>query len=119
MMTVALTERLFQDEAADGVHAPPGFLGWVAQLVHIHCQRLLAYARKRGLDAEDALDAVQESFVSFFPDVRVAEILRASSRAGPREQRGRRHELNARSNGGTSRAPAGYSTANRRVNMAG
>jgi RNA polymerase sigma-70 factor (ECF subfamily) len=66
MMTVALTERLFQDEAADGaLHAPPGFLGWVAQLVHIHRQRLLAYARKRGLDAEDSLDAVQESFVSF------------------------------------------------------
>lgn len=65
---MAPTERLFQveDAAADGsVHAPPGFLQWVAELVHTHRQRLLAYARKRGLDAEDALDAVQESFVSF------------------------------------------------------
>jgi RNA polymerase sigma-70 factor (ECF subfamily) len=67
MMTVAMTEALFpQDEAADGgLHAPPGFLGWVAQLVHTHRQRLIAYARKRGLDADDSLDAVQESFVSF------------------------------------------------------
>jgi RNA polymerase sigma-70 factor (ECF subfamily) len=67
MMTVALTERLVQeDEATDGgLHAPPGFLTWVAQLVHAHRQRLLAYARKRGLDAEDSLDAVQESFISF------------------------------------------------------
>jgi RNA polymerase sigma factor (sigma-70 family) len=67
MMTVALTEPSLQaDEAADGgLHAPPGFLAWVAQLVHAHRQRLLAYARRRGLDAEDSLDAVQESFVSF------------------------------------------------------
>jgi RNA polymerase sigma-70 factor (ECF subfamily) len=67
MMTVALTERLFQEDgtADGGLHAPAGFLPWVAQLVHAHRQRLLAYARKRGLDADDALDAVQESFVSF------------------------------------------------------
>ena len=64
---MALTAQLLQhNEAGDaGLHAPLGFLGWVAQLVHIHRQRLLAYARKRGLDADDALDAVQESFVSF------------------------------------------------------
>ncbi len=46
-------------------HAPPGFLSWVAVLVHEHRARLLAYARNRGLDAEEALDAVQESFLSF------------------------------------------------------
>lgn len=46
-------------------HAPPGFLPWVARLVHAHRHRLLAYARKRGLDAEESLDAVQDSFVSF------------------------------------------------------
>jgi RNA polymerase sigma-70 factor, ECF subfamily len=49
----------------EGAHAAPGFLAWVAQLVHLHRGRLLAYARRRGLDAEDALDAVQDSFVSF------------------------------------------------------
>lgn len=67
-MTVALTEPALQEDAAEadgGVHAPPGFLAWVAQLVHLHRQQLLGYARRRGLDAEDALDAVQESFVSF------------------------------------------------------
>ena len=64
---MALNEpALHEDAAADGgVHAPPGFLAWVAQLVHLHRQQLLGYARRRGLDAEDALDAVQESFVSF------------------------------------------------------
>lgn len=34
-------------------------------LVHRHRERLLAYARRRGLGAEDALDAVQDGFVSF------------------------------------------------------
>jgi RNA polymerase sigma-70 factor (ECF subfamily) len=42
-----------------------GFLAWVSALVHVHRERLLAYARRRGLGAEDALDAVQDSFVSF------------------------------------------------------
>jgi RNA polymerase sigma-70 factor (ECF subfamily) len=46
-------------------HAPPGFLRWVATLVHTHRARLVAYARRRGLDGEEALDAVQEGFVSF------------------------------------------------------
>jgi RNA polymerase sigma-70 factor (ECF subfamily) len=41
------------------------FLPWVAQLVHTHRMQLLAYARRRGLDAEDALDAVQDAFFSF------------------------------------------------------
>lgn len=64
---VAQTEPALQEDAAahGGVHAPPGFLAWVAELVHLHRQQLLGYARRRGLDAEDALDAVQESFVSF------------------------------------------------------
>jgi RNA polymerase sigma-70 factor (ECF subfamily) len=41
------------------------FLPWVAQLVHEHRAQLLAYARRRGLDAEDSLDAVQDAFASF------------------------------------------------------
>ena len=44
---------------------PPGFSMQVAVLVHAHRQRLLAYARRRGLDAEEALDVVQDSFISF------------------------------------------------------
>ena len=46
-------------------HAPPGFLSWVADLVHAHRTRLLRQARRLGLDPEEALDAVQESFASF------------------------------------------------------
>jgi RNA polymerase sigma factor (sigma-70 family) len=42
-----------------------GFFSWVALLVHAHRGRLLGYAKRRGFDAEDALDAVQDSFVSF------------------------------------------------------
>lgn len=52
-------------DGESALHAPPGFFGWVAALVHAHRARLIAYARRRGLDAEDALDAVQDSFVSF------------------------------------------------------
>lgn len=52
-------------EGDSAFHAPPGFLGWVAALVHAHRGRLIGYARRRGLDAEDALDAVQDSFISF------------------------------------------------------
>jgi RNA polymerase sigma-70 factor (ECF subfamily) len=46
-------------------HAAPGFLNRVARLVHAHRGQLLAYARKRGLSADDALDVVQEGFVTF------------------------------------------------------
>jgi RNA polymerase sigma factor (sigma-70 family) len=52
-------------EGEAALHAPPGFLSWVAELVRAHRARLLSYARKRGLDAEESLDAVQDSFVSF------------------------------------------------------
>lgn len=55
--------RLADGEVA--LHAPAGFLGWVARLVHAHRARLLAYAVRRGLSAEDALDVVQDSFVPF------------------------------------------------------
>lgn len=46
-------------------HAPVGFLSWVSSLVHAHRARLLSYARKRGLDPEESLDAVQDTFASF------------------------------------------------------
>ena len=54
-------------------HAPPDFLSWVATLVHRHRAELLRYARRRGMAAEDALDAVQDTFVTFLdlPDARV------------------------------------------------
>jgi len=56
------------DPRLEGQHAldaAPGFLSWVSALVHVHRERLLAYARRKGLSAEDALDSVQDSFISF------------------------------------------------------
>ena len=41
------------------------FVGWVGRLVHAHRGRLLALARREGLGAEDAFDAVQEAFGTF------------------------------------------------------
>jgi RNA polymerase sigma factor (sigma-70 family) len=52
-------------EGQQALHAPLGFFSWVSALVHVHRERLLAYARRKGLGAEDALDAVQDSFISF------------------------------------------------------
>jgi RNA polymerase sigma-70 factor (ECF subfamily) len=46
-------------------HAEPGFLLWVAELVHRHREPLLRFARSRQIDAESALDCVQEAFLSF------------------------------------------------------
>ena len=46
-------------------HAAPGFLAWVASLVRSHRGRLVGYARRRGLGAEESLDVVQDSFASF------------------------------------------------------
>jgi RNA polymerase sigma-70 factor (ECF subfamily) len=42
-----------------------GFFGWVSALVHEHRSRLIRLARREGVLAEDALDCVQETFVSF------------------------------------------------------
>lgn len=65
--SMASTPKLvsLEPEGERALHAPPGFLAWVAKLVHAHRGQLLAYARRRGLDAEEALDGVQDSFVSF------------------------------------------------------
>src|SRR5688572_23599451 len=63
MSTMVAPLELPDGESA--LHAPPGFLGWVAALVHRQRGRLIGYARRRGLGPEDALDVVQDSFVSF------------------------------------------------------
>jgi RNA polymerase sigma-70 factor (ECF subfamily) len=44
---------------------PDGFYGWVTVLVHQYRARLVRVVRREGLRAEDALDCVQEAFVSF------------------------------------------------------
>jgi len=42
-----------------------GFHGWITDLVHDHRARLVRVVRREGLRAEDALDCVQETFLSF------------------------------------------------------
>jgi RNA polymerase sigma-70 factor, ECF subfamily len=44
---------------------PDSFHGWVTVLVHQHRARLARVVRREGLRAEDALDCVQEAFLSF------------------------------------------------------
>ena len=44
---------------------PPGFLSWVAEVVHTHRAGLLRYVRRHGLGPEDALDVTQETFATF------------------------------------------------------
>ena len=41
------------------------FFGWVTQLVHAHRARLARIVQREGVRANDALDCVQEAFVSF------------------------------------------------------
>jgi RNA polymerase sigma factor (sigma-70 family) len=41
------------------------FFGWVTQLVHAHRGRLARIVQREGVRANDALDCVQETFVSF------------------------------------------------------
>jgi RNA polymerase sigma-70 factor (ECF subfamily) len=64
-VTMSAVEKTTLAEGEHALHAAPGFLNWVAALVHSHRSRLLGYARRRGLDAEEALDVVQDSFASF------------------------------------------------------
>ena len=42
-----------------------GFFGWVTQLVHAHRARLSRLVVREGVRADDALDCVQEAFLSF------------------------------------------------------
>src|SRR5262245_31242559 len=42
-----------------------GFFGWVSQLVHAHRGRLARVVQREGVRADDALDCVQEAFVTF------------------------------------------------------
>src|SRR5208282_4631019 len=44
---------------------PNSFHGWVTDLVHQHRGRLARVVRREGVRADDALDCVQEAFLSF------------------------------------------------------
>jgi RNA polymerase sigma-70 factor (ECF subfamily) len=53
-------------EESRRVARPDGsFVRWVSELARVHSRGLAAAARKEGLGAEDALDAVQEAFQTF------------------------------------------------------
>ena len=41
------------------------FFGWVTQLVHVHRGRLARIVQREGVRADDALDCVQDAFLSF------------------------------------------------------
>ena len=56
---------LAQDDVAVR-DVPAGFHDWVTDLVHRHRARLIRVVRREGVRADDALDCVQEAFLSFF-----------------------------------------------------
>jgi RNA polymerase sigma-70 factor (ECF subfamily) len=62
-------------------HAPPDFLLWVAELVRTHRAELLRYAQARGFGADDALDAVQDAFVTFLALPQAREVARSGNEA--------------------------------------
>jgi RNA polymerase sigma-70 factor (ECF subfamily) len=47
------------------VRRDDSFFGWVTQLVHAHRARLARIVQREGVRANDALDCVQEAFVTF------------------------------------------------------
>ncbi|MGP0090456.1 MAG: RNA polymerase sigma factor [Xanthobacteraceae bacterium] len=51
--------------AAGPPSRPESFHGWVTDLVHRHRARLSRVVRREGVRADDALDCVQEAFLSF------------------------------------------------------
>jgi len=64
-MSAMVESRLIPFSGRQRARRAPGFASGLAALVHAHRARLLAYARRRGLDADEALDAVQDSFITF------------------------------------------------------
>lgn len=83
--------------------AEGGFTGWVSALARTHTRGLASVARSEGLGSEDALDAVQEAFLTFLllPQARSlvefpedsAKILAVLVRNAARNIRRRRHRV--------------------------
>jgi RNA polymerase sigma-70 factor (ECF subfamily) len=62
--TTGRTHSAGAPDAADTA-ARAAFLAWVGRLVHQHRASLAGVARREGLGADDAFDAVQEAFFTF------------------------------------------------------
>jgi len=62
---VGKATNLTEPDDASAGHAE-GFSGWVTELVHQHRAHLIRVVRREGVRADDALDCVQEAFLSFF-----------------------------------------------------
>ena len=52
-------------QVSDVAREKGSFVRWVSELARVYSRGLAAAARKEGLGAEDALDAVQEAFETF------------------------------------------------------
>lgn len=60
-----MTEAQVRAESRAVAPPEPSFVRWVSELARVHSRGLAMLARKEGLGAEDALDAVQEAFQTF------------------------------------------------------
>ncbi|NBD11938.1 MULTISPECIES: RNA polymerase sigma factor [Corallococcus] len=71
------------DRVRDPATERAEFLSWITLLVHQHRARLVTSARRRGLPPEDALDCVQDAFVTF---LRMPEATTLSARSNEVER---------------------------------
>ncbi|CAM4364153.1 sigma-70 family RNA polymerase sigma factor [Corallococcus exiguus] len=71
------------DSSPDAATERAQFLSWITLLVHQHRARLVTSARRRGLPPEDALDCVQDAFVTF---LRMPEATTLSARSSEVER---------------------------------
>ena len=60
-----MSERAKPTPVSRGSASSEGFFGWVTELVHMHRTRLSRLVVREGVRADDALDCVQEAFLSF------------------------------------------------------
>lgn len=72
-----------EDTPPDSATERAAFLSWITLLVHQHRARLVTSARRRGLPPEDALDCVQDAFVTF---LRMPEATTLSARSNEVER---------------------------------
>jgi RNA polymerase sigma-70 factor (ECF subfamily) len=98
-----------------GTHADARFFGWITRLVHAHRRQLVALAQREGLNADDALDCVQEAFQSFLllPQARrlvdepeeSIKLLSVVARNVARNQRRRHHRARPHDDEATAALP--------------